>query len=83
MDPTTTVYRFDLVHEIAELRLRSQAGTVLVSAAALRSIGLDATREHNRDCSGCRLGSPLCFSNTPLGNPWVRVGSVRFHSPPR
>jgi hypothetical protein len=35
MEPTTTVYRFDLGREIGELRLRSQAGTVLVSAAAL------------------------------------------------
>jgi DNA-binding MltR family transcriptional regulator len=35
MEPTTKVYRFDLGLEIAELRLRSQAGTVLVSAAAL------------------------------------------------
>jgi hypothetical protein len=35
MEPTTRVYKFDLGPEIAELRLRSQAGTVLVSAAAL------------------------------------------------
>jgi hypothetical protein len=35
MEPTTTMYRFDLGREIAELRLRSQAGIVLVSAAAL------------------------------------------------
>src|SRR5262249_39543436 len=36
MDPATTkVSRFDLGPEIAQLKLRSQPGTVLVSAAAL------------------------------------------------
>jgi hypothetical protein len=35
MEPTTKVHRFDIGPEIAELKLRSQAGTVLVSAAVL------------------------------------------------
>ncbi len=35
MEPTTTIYHFDLGPEIAKLKLQSQAGTVLVSAAAL------------------------------------------------
>jgi DNA-binding MltR family transcriptional regulator len=35
MEPTTRIYQFNLGSEIAKLRLQSQAGTVLVSAAAL------------------------------------------------